>query len=200
MAWDRITSAFSGTPPSVLVTAPSIATSRSSRLPVVQLHPYVLIGGASLGTLLLLRTLSGLSGALTPTKPKVIPSPREKVLQLSAEEGTTLPYPLDALPGGRDVDSQFGSIRVYEWGPEDGDKILLIHGISTPSIALADLAHKLVHKGCRVMLFGRSSLLVSSMPSHPHRVSKLQNESITLSFIVARQKVLASTLCVSDVS
>lgn len=41
--------------------------------------------------------------------------------------------------------------------------MLLIHGISTPSIALADLAHKLVSKGCRVMLFGPfspSSLLV----------------------------------------
>jgi hypothetical protein len=168
MAWNRITSAFSGTPPSVFVSAPSIATSRSSRLPVLQLHPYVLIGGASLGTLLLLRTLSG---AFTSTKPKVIPSPREKVLQLSAEEGTILPYPLDALPGGRDVESPYGSIRVYEWGPEDGDKILLIHGISTPCIALTDLAHKLVGKGCRVMLFGRSPLLVSSTPSRPHSAS-----------------------------
>ena len=73
----------------------------------------------------------------------------------------TLPYPPDALPGARDVDSPYGSIRVYEWGPEDGEKILLIHGISTPSIALTDLANKLVGKGCRVMLFGR---LCSMLP------------------------------------
>jgi hypothetical protein len=67
-----------------------------------------------------------------------------------------LPYPTDALPGARDVSSPYGSIRVYEWGPDHGDRVLLVHGISTPSIALTDLAHRLVARGCRVMLFGRS--------------------------------------------
>jgi hypothetical protein len=74
--------------------------------------------------------------------------------RLSGDELKELPYPPNALPGARDVDSPYGSIRVYEWGPEDGEKILLVHGISTPSIALTDLAYKLVEKGCRVMLFG----------------------------------------------
>lgn len=44
-------------------------------------------------------------------------------------------------------------MRVYEWGPEDGRKVLLIHGISTPCIALGGIAHALVERGCRVMIY-----------------------------------------------
>lgn len=123
------------------------------RLPAPQLY---LIAGASLGGLLFLRHVSS---SLRADKFKTLLSPRETfLLGLSQDELKKLPYPPDALPGARDVDSPYGSIRVYEWGPEDGEKILLIHGISTPSIALADLAHKLVEKGCRVMLFGTLGL------------------------------------------
>lgn len=115
-------------------------------------HVY-LIAGASLGGLLFLRHVSS---SLRADKFKTLLSPRETVLpRLSDEEVRKLPYPPNALPGARDVASPYGGIRVYEWGPEDGEKILLIHGISTPSIALSDLAHKLVGKGCRVMLFGK---------------------------------------------
>ncbi|KAI0894753.1 alpha/beta-hydrolase [Annulohypoxylon nitens] len=63
------------------------------------------------------------------------------------------PYPLDALPGGRDVITPYGSIRAYEWGPEEGERVLLVHGISTPAVALGDLAHEFANKGYRVMLF-----------------------------------------------
>ena len=72
---------------------------------------------------------------------------------LSDQAKARLPYPTDALPGARDVSSPYGSIRVYEWGPESGPKVLFVHGISTPCIALGDVAHGLVEKGCRVMLF-----------------------------------------------
>jgi pimeloyl-ACP methyl ester carboxylesterase len=51
------------------------------------------------------------------------------------------------------VPTPYGSIRVYEWGPEDGQKVLLIHGVSTPSVALGGVANGLAEKGCRVMLF-----------------------------------------------
>jgi signal recognition particle GTPase len=50
---------------------------------------------------------------------------------------------------------QYGSIRVYEWGPEDGPRVLFIHGINTTCQTLGKLAHALVKKGCRVMLFVR---------------------------------------------
>jgi hypothetical protein len=83
-------------------------------------------------------------------------SPKSTALAgLSAEEIESLPYPPDIFPGGKDVSTPYGSIRVFEWGPEAGEKVLLLHGISTPAIALGDLAHELVGKGYRVMLFGK---------------------------------------------
>lgn len=130
-----------------------IMTSQWSRFRFLAPQIY-LIAGASLGGLLLLRHVST---SLRTDRFKTILSPRDSILpKLLAEEVEELPYPPDALPGARDVDSPYGSTRVYEWGPADGERILLIHGISTPSIALSDLAYKLVAKGCRVMLFGRS--------------------------------------------
>lgn len=98
-------------------------------------------------------------GSLIPTRKKSEPftrSPKSTALaSLSAEEIQSLPYPPDIFPGGRDVSTPYGSIRVFEWGPEDGEKVLFVHGISTPTIALGDLAHELVGKGYRVMLFGK---------------------------------------------
>lgn len=49
--------------------------------------------------------------------------------------------------------SKYGNIHVYEFGPEDGRKVLLLHGISTSCMTLAAIAHDLAAKGCRVMLF-----------------------------------------------
>lgn len=81
-------------------------------------------------------------------------SPLKTLLpNLSEQAKAQLPYPSDALPGARDVPSPYGSIRVYEWGPESGRKVLLVHGISTPCVSLRDIAHVLVENGCRVMLF-----------------------------------------------
>ncbi|KAI9732074.1 MAG: hypothetical protein M1818_007669 [Claussenomyces sp. TS43310] len=87
------------------------------------------------------------------TQPKIIKSPTATLLpSLSDSEAQALPYPPDALPGGRNVNSPYGVARVYEWGPEGGRKVLLIHGITTPCIALGAVAHGLVENGCRVML------------------------------------------------
>jgi len=72
---------------------------------------------------------------------------------LSKDEIAKLPYPPDILPGGRDVKTPYGHMHVFEWGPENGEKVLLLHGISTPCLALAGLAEALVSKGYRVMLF-----------------------------------------------
>ena len=66
-----------------------------------------------------------------------VPSPRVTVLPaLGEHELASLAYPPHAFPGARDVDSPYGTLRVYEWGPDDGGKILVIHGISTPCLAL----------------------------------------------------------------
>lgn len=86
---------------------------------------------------------------------RIIDSPLPYIRKnLTKQQQDRLPYAPDALEGARDVATPFGSIRVYEWGPEDGRKVLLVHGISTPCIALVGLAEELVTKGCRVMLFG----------------------------------------------
>ena len=48
---------------------------------------------------------------------------------------------------------KYGSIRVYEFGPEEGEKILFVHGISTSCITLKRIADALAQRGHRVMLF-----------------------------------------------
>ncbi|KAI1107956.1 alpha/beta-hydrolase [Jackrogersella minutella] len=87
-------------------------------------------------------------------KDLIAPSPLTTVLPaLQEQEAADLPYPPDALPGGRDVLTPYGSIRVYEWGPEQGERVLFVHGISTPAVSLGNLGHELAGRGCRVMLF-----------------------------------------------
>ncbi|KAH7127049.1 Alpha/Beta hydrolase protein [Dendryphion nanum] len=137
--------------PQSLPNLPNIPLQLPKNFPESKLQLFAIAGAATLGTVALATALSGPSGT---ARPKAIPSPKDTVLpELSDEAVKDLPYPPFALPGSRDVDSPYGNIQVYEWGPEDGDRVLLIHGISTPSVALARLAHKLVQKGCRVMLF-----------------------------------------------
>ena len=91
---------------------------------------------------------------LVGKRAEITPSPLTTLLpKLSEREQADLPYPPDSLPGARDVATPYGSIRVYEFGPEAGRKVLLLHGISTPCLALGAVAHGLAEKGCRVMLF-----------------------------------------------
>lgn len=107
-------------------------------------------GAASFTLGLLARSL----GSDSHAEGKILPSPGTTVLpKLSDEEIRALPLPADVLPGARDVSTPYGSIRVYEWGPENGPKVLFVHGITTPCIALGGVAHALADRGCRVMLF-----------------------------------------------
>ena len=94
-----------------------------------------------------------------PERLRVIPSP---VTTIAAKHGKEVlsptAYPMSALPGARDVSTPFGKMRVYEWGPEKGRKVVFVHGDATPSPLFSRIAHGLVEKGCRVMLLGRSQL------------------------------------------
>lgn len=91
-----------------------------------------------------------------PQSRKIIPSPRTTLLpQLSKEEASRLPYPPDILPGSRDVTTPYGTMRVYEFGPEEGRKVIFVHGDGTPSPLFSSIAKDLVKKGCRVILFGK---------------------------------------------
>lgn len=51
----------------------------------------------------------------------------------------------------------YGTMRVYEWGPEEGKKVVVIHGDTTPAPMLGPIAEVLVKRGCRVILFGKSA-------------------------------------------
>lgn len=88
--------------------------------------------------------------------PPIVESPLTTLIpRLSPAEIDALPYPPNAIPGARDVSTPYGSIRVYEWGPEDGKKVLFLHGISTPCASLKGVADALVAvAGARVMLIG----------------------------------------------
>ncbi|OCL00885.1 alpha/beta-hydrolase [Cenococcum geophilum 1.58] len=144
-----------------------------TNLPAYRLSLCLCAGVASLGILL----LRSFTNSLKSDHPKIILSPKDTVLpNLPREEIKSLPYPPDALPGARDVDSPYGSTRVYEWGPEDGRKVLFVHGISTPCIALAGMAHRFVDKGCRVMLFDLYGRGFSSSPS-PTGPNSIQHDS-----------------------
>ena len=90
--------------------------------------------------------------------PKSIPSPRRTLLpHLSNQEASRLPYPPDLLPGARDVDTPYGSLRAYEWGPEDAQhKVVMVPGDTTPAPIFGHLANLLVQKGVRVLLMGES--------------------------------------------
>lgn len=123
-----------------------------ARQPII-ISGLILAGAACFRTILSWR-LAGSRKALYE------PSPGKTTIPaLSKDEIKELPYPLDALPGGRDVETPYGSIRVYEWGPDGGERVLLIHGISTPVVALGDLGHEMVRRGYRVMMFGTLPLL-----------------------------------------
>ncbi|KAF2402869.1 alpha/beta-hydrolase [Trichodelitschia bisporula] len=135
-------------------------------------------GAAAIGLALLLGRLRNRSELQQPAD-NVIPSPLTTALpSLSPEEIRQLAYPPDLFPGARDVDSLFGTFRVYEWGPEEGRKVLLVHGISTPCVSLGGVAHELVKRGYRVMLLDLYGRGWSATPSDTPHDARLYNTQI----------------------
>ncbi|KAI1403911.1 Alpha/Beta hydrolase protein [Hypoxylon fuscum] len=83
-----------------------------------------------------------------------IQSPQTTLIPfISTEEAAMMAYPPSALPGARDVETFYGTMRVYEWGPADGEKVLFVHGDATPCLIFSNIAQGLVDAGYRVMLF-----------------------------------------------
>ncbi|KAI1352043.1 Alpha/Beta hydrolase protein [Xylaria sp. FL0043] len=82
-----------------------------------------------------------------------IHSPRATLIPfLTAKEAAILAYTPNCLPGARDVETFYGTMRVYEWGPAS-NKVLFVHGDATPSPIFSKIAQGLVDAGHRVMLF-----------------------------------------------
>ncbi|SNX81805.1 related to 2-hydroxy-6-oxo-6-phenylhexa-2,4-dienoate hydrolase [Melanopsichium pennsylvanicum] len=102
---------------------------------------------ATAGTASLLYLFS--SAKLRSIYPKILKAPAKIYDQ---------PYPADVFPNGADLNTPYGTIRYYEFGPEDGKKLLLVHGISMPCPAWSLIAPYLVKAGYRILcfdLFGR---------------------------------------------
>lgn len=121
-------------------------------------HYIVMYSTLAVASLLALMFLLRL--VFTSTKPKsshsIISSPRDTLLPfLSPSQIAALPYPPDILPGARNVDSPYGVMRVYEWGPERGRKVVMVHGDTTPAPILGPIAKALVKRGCRVLVLGK---------------------------------------------
>ncbi|KAI1311469.1 alpha/beta-hydrolase [Xylaria venustula] len=126
-----------------------------------------------------------------PSPPKSLPNHSQHQDFPNENEGLKLPYPPDALTGARDVETPYGSVRVYEWGPEDAEAVLLVHGISTPVVALGDLAHELVGRGYRVMMFDLFGRGYSDAPTDLPYDARLYTTQILL--VLSSSKLLWTT-------
>ena len=156
-----------------------MSSTSSSGLEVGLNLPTLLTASALVASGFILRGFS-----TSGRKSKTIVSPRDSLLpKLSQTDIDNLPYPPDALPGARDIPSPYGTIRAYEWGPEDGPKVLLVHGISTPCLALGSVAHGLVAKGHRVMLFDLFGRGYSDTPADLNHDIRLFSTQILLVLI-----------------
>ncbi|TCD65971.1 hypothetical protein EIP91_001963 [Steccherinum ochraceum] len=62
-------------------------------------------------------------------------------------------YAEDFFQGGAYVTFPYGRVRYWLMGPEDGPRIVLIHGLSIPAIIWQDVAPQLAANGYRVLLY-----------------------------------------------
>ncbi|KAI0638573.1 alpha/beta-hydrolase [Trametes polyzona] len=62
-------------------------------------------------------------------------------------------YPETFYEGGAYAKFPYGTVRYWLIGPEDGKRVVLIHGLSVPSIIWKDVAPQLAAKGYRVLLY-----------------------------------------------
>ncbi|KAM4066905.1 alpha/beta hydrolase fold domain-containing protein [Hirsutella rhossiliensis] len=111
----------------------------------------VAAGAACLTLYLHIRPALSQDNELKPTR--TIACKARETARRSPAVAESWPYPPNAFPGARHVETEYGTIKVFEWGPEDGEKVLLMHGIGTPCVALGDMAKEFVRRGCRVILF-----------------------------------------------
>ncbi|TFK73556.1 alpha/beta-hydrolase [Pluteus cervinus] len=62
-------------------------------------------------------------------------------------------YPEDFYPNGAYVAFPSGRVRYWLLGPEEGRKIVLIHGLSIPAMIWKNIAPELASRGYRVLLY-----------------------------------------------
>ncbi|KAI5120314.1 hypothetical protein M0805_000374 [Coniferiporia weirii] len=77
-------------------------------------------------------------------------------------------YPEDFYDGGGYVSFPFGRVRYWVFGPEDGEKVVLIHGLSVPAIIWKDVAPQLAARGFRVLVYDLYGRGYSDAPCMPY--------------------------------
>ncbi|KAK0491615.1 Alpha/Beta hydrolase protein [Armillaria novae-zelandiae] len=77
-------------------------------------------------------------------------------------------YPEDFYTGGSYVELPYGRTRYWLLGPETGRKVVLIHGLSIPSIVWKDMAPQLAERGYRVLLYDLYGRGYSDAPQTPN--------------------------------
>ncbi|UZJ54035.1 hypothetical protein CBS101457_003355 [Exobasidium rhododendri] len=63
------------------------------------------------------------------------------------------PYPWNLYEGGATLETPYGKLRLYEMGPKEGKKVLLIHGISQPCPTWRLIVPKLIESGHRILCY-----------------------------------------------
>ncbi|KAL4266217.1 AB hydrolase superfamily protein [Pleurotus pulmonarius] len=74
-------------------------------------------------------------------------------------------YPEDFYQGGAYARFPYGKVRYWLIGPEDGKKVVLIHGLSIPAMIWKDVAPVLASRGYRVLLYDLYGRGYSDAPS-----------------------------------
>ncbi|KII94579.1 hypothetical protein PLICRDRAFT_96811 [Plicaturopsis crispa FD-325 SS-3] len=88
-----------------------------------------------------------------PGAPESLPLVYPSLASLPLESPSWSIYPEDFYPGGAYLQLPYGRMRYWLMGPEDGKKIVLIHGLSVPAIMWKDVAPTLAARGFRVLLY-----------------------------------------------
>ncbi|KAI1302856.1 hypothetical protein EDD11_005460 [Mortierella claussenii] len=60
-------------------------------------------------------------------------------------------YPQDYYPGGNYAELSFGETHYFLFGPENGKKIVFVHGLSTPASVYKKIARHMADNGCCVL-------------------------------------------------
>lgn len=86
-------------------------------------------------------------------RPPTVPIIHTSLAQLPSSSPSWHVYPEDLYSGGAYANLPLGRVRYWLIGPEDGRRIVLIHGLSIPAIVWKDIAPVLASRGYRVLLY-----------------------------------------------
>ncbi|KIK34869.1 hypothetical protein CY34DRAFT_812597 [Suillus luteus UH-Slu-Lm8-n1] len=86
-------------------------------------------------------------------RPPTVPIIHASLAHLPSSSPSWDVYPEDFYSDGAYANLPLGRVRYWLIGPEDGRRIVLIHGLSIPAIVWKDIAPVLASRGYRVLLY-----------------------------------------------